>query len=115
MRKGGRPRREIDFDQFEKLCEIHCTLKEICQYFRISEPVINKRITEEYGKKFSEVIEDFKGEGKANLRRLQFEAANKGNITMLIFLGKNYLGQADKIENKVDSSPVNISFVRSES
>lgn len=40
--------------------------------------------------------------GKANLcsglRKKQVEIAMKGNITMLIWLGKNLLGQSDKLE-----------------
>lgn len=34
----------------------------------------------------------------ASLRRKQFELAQAGNVTMLIWLGKNLLGQADKQE-----------------
>lgn len=32
------------------------------------------------------------------LRDWQLQAAKKGNVAMLIFLGKQYLGQSDKIE-----------------
>lgn len=34
--------------------------------------------------------------GQTSLRRSQLDAAKKGNATMLIWLGKQYLGQADK-------------------
>ena len=37
--------------------------------------------------------------GKATLRRKQFELAMKGNCTMLIWLGRNYLNQS---ENNID-------------
>ena len=30
------------------------------------------------------------------MRRMQFESATKGNVVMQIWLGKQYLGQADK-------------------
>jgi hypothetical protein len=36
--------------------------------------------------------------GKVSLRRKQWELANKGNTTMLVWLGKQWLGQADKQE-----------------
>ena len=36
------------------------------------------------------------GDGLASLRRRQFKAAQDGNATMLIWLGKQYLGQTDK-------------------
>jgi hypothetical protein len=34
--------------------------------------------------------------GKSNLRRLQFKQAEQGNSAMLVWLGKQYLNQADK-------------------
>lgn len=33
--------------------------------------------------------------GKRSLRRWQMQTAEKGNVAMLIFLGKQYLGQKD--------------------
>ncbi len=33
-----------------------------------------------------------------SLRRLQWKAAKENNVTMLIWLGKQYLGQTDKQE-----------------
>ena len=32
------------------------------------------------------------------LRQLQWKSAEQGNVTMQIFLGKNILGQQDKLE-----------------
>ena len=37
---------------------------------------------------------------------MQWQAAENGNPTMLVFLGKQYLGQKDKIESKVDANVV---------
>jgi hypothetical protein len=39
------------------------------------------------------------------LRRMQFESANKGNVTMQIWLGKQYLGQSDHPVNEVRPLP----------
>jgi len=36
--------------------------------------------------------------GKASLRRTQWKAATGGNSTMMVWLGKNVLGQTDKQE-----------------
>ena len=37
------------------------------------------------------------------LRQLQWKSAENGNVTMQIFLGKNILGQQDKLEeNQLD-------------
>ena len=44
---------------------------------------------------------------KTSLRRAQFELAMKGNPTMLIWLGKQYLGQNERTEVKFNASEVN--------
>ena len=36
--------------------------------------------------------------GRAAIRRLQFQSAQKGNVPMQIWLGKQYIGQKDKAE-----------------
>lgn len=57
--------------------------------------------------------------GKANLcaglRKKQTELALKGNITMLIWLGKNLLGQSDKLEaTGRDGAPLLVPIDREE-
>lgn len=47
---------------------------------------------------FSEYKQKGQSQGKMSLRSWQFATAKKGNATMQIFLGKNYLGQTDKQE-----------------
>lgn len=49
---------------------------------------------------FLEVYKRFAAKGKASLRRTQFKLAEK-NPSMAIFLGKNLLGQTDRVEQTV--------------
>ena len=114
MRQPGRPRKEVDFEQLEKLCEWHCNQKEIAEFFRMNPNVLKKRVEEHYGQTWAELIAEFKGRGKCLLRKMQWKSAEQGNVTMQIFLGKNYLGQSDKLEQKVESTPINIQFIKSE-
>tara|TARA_Y100000310_G_C20246681_1_gene607141 strand:+ start:212 stop:589 length:378 start_codon:yes stop_codon:yes gene_type:complete len=106
MAKMGRPRKELDWGEFIKLCQMHCTLVEIAGWFDCSEDTIELRCKEEYGVTFTEVHKKYEGQGKASLRRLQWAGANKGNTTMLIWLGKQYLGQRDKNEQRNDNTLV---------
>jgi hypothetical protein len=46
-----------------------------------------------------EVIDRGRAVGRATLRRMQWQAAENGNPTMLIWLGKQMLDQKDKVEN----------------
>ena len=43
---------------------------------------------------------------KMRLRQLQWKSAEKGNVTMQIFIGKNMLGQQDKIETSELDEPL---------
>lgn len=47
---------------------------------------------------FSECLKKFGVNGKISLRRYQFSSAKKGNTAMLIWLGKQYLNQSEKVE-----------------
>lgn len=93
--RTGRPRKEIDKTQFENLCGIQCTLEEVCCFFECDEKTLNKWCKEKYGKTFSQVFNEKRGTGRVSLRRSQFQTALKGNASMLIWLGKQYLGQTD--------------------
>ena len=50
-----------------------------------------------YKKRFAEVFAEKRAYGKVSLRRTQWTLAEK-SPAMAIFLGKNYLGQSDKVE-----------------
>lgn len=102
-KKMGRPKKEIDRNQFESLCSIQCTEKEICSVFGVTDKTLVNWIREEYGDEYGPDI-DFKdifhiksALGKISLRRWQFDQAKK-NVTMAIWLGKNWLDQTDNVK-----------------
>lgn len=90
----ARPRKEIDKQQFEKLCSIQCTLSELAGFFGCSEDTIERWCRREYGVRFAEIYAQKRGIGKISLRRAQFRMAET-NPTMAIWLGKQYLGQTE--------------------
>lgn len=97
-RPVGRPRKEIDWVEFDKLCAMQCTLGEIAGWFECSEDTIERRVKEQFGMDFADVFKEKRSKGKIALRRQQYQTALEGNVPLLIFLGKNYLGQSDKQE-----------------
>ena len=101
MAKMGRPEVPIDWDQFEKLCQMHCTLKEIAGFFKCSEDTIQNRVKDQYGKTFSAAWDEFASHGRISLRRKQFEVALRGNVNMLRWLGQNLLNQTDSVEHRL--------------
>lgn len=104
--KTGRPKIEIDFAEVDKLCQIQCTGEEIASFFEISYDTLERRCKEQFKVSLAEYIKEKSAKGKSSLRRLQWKAAMNGNVTMLIWLGKQYLGQTDKT-NYIDESNYN--------
>lgn len=109
MARMGRPPKEIDEKNFKNLCALQCTEEEIAAFFECTVDTINNWCKKTYGETFSETYKIYSAAGKMSLRRFQFRLAEK-NPGMAIFLGKNWLGQSDKIEQTVmeveDLSPL---------
>lgn len=108
----GAPKKEIKQEQFEVLCAIQCTQEEICAVLGVTDKTLNRWCRETYGKNFSEVFRKKRLNGKASLRRAQYQTAIKGNSSMLIWLGKQWLGQsenpnrADNLEDGISDDPI---------
>lgn len=100
---GGRPKIDIDVEQFKGLCSIQCTLVEIADWFKCSEDTIERWCKRELKMSFAEAYKKYSVGGKISLRRAQMKMAEH-NATMAIWLGKQYLGQTDKQEVSVTSN-----------
>ncbi len=96
---GGRPTTEIDFNKLDNLLKIQCTGEECASVMDVSYSTLTRRVMEKFGIGFEEYSTQKRAGGKMSLRRRQLEMA-QDNPTMAIWLGKQYLGQSDKAENK---------------
>lgn len=85
---------ERDLLIVEEMAKISCTKQEIAGVLGFHENIF----------KHHQGLKDAYNRGhermKTSLRRMQWKTAMKGNPIMQIFLGKQYLGQADKVETK---------------
>lgn len=103
--KVGRPKKEIDYGTVEKLAGIMCTQEEIAYFLGVSSRTLQR------DEEFCRVYKKAQETGKMSLRRMQWKLAEK-NTAMAIWLGKQYLGQTEKIETTIQSTPeVNIKVV----
>lgn len=97
--KGGRPRKltadEATINQITGMAAIFCTKSEVCAVLRVSRPTLDRFFAD--NPEVLAAYEDGFGAGQMSLRRKQFKLADK-NAAMAIFLGKNYLGQSDKLD-----------------
>jgi len=73
-----------------------CPDEEIAALLQISYSTFKRRKRED--PKLSEAIEAGRDAGKRLLRSIQWDKAIGGNVVMLIWLGKQYLGQSDKTD-----------------
>lgn len=90
---GGRPKKEINYEQVEKLAAIMCTQEEIATFFDVHPSTLRRN------PEFCTAYKKGQGVGKMSLRRIQVKLAEK-NASMAIFLGKQYLGQRDVVESR---------------
>lgn len=87
----------VDPKEVFKLAALGCTDKEIADWFEITTKLLNQSFVPELSK------------GRANLkhklRQYQMDLAPK-NATMLIWLGKQYLGQSENPNNTEANQPL---------
>jgi len=97
--KRGRPKKHIDLEMVERLAHIQCTYGEIASTLGVSVDTLQRH------KDFAVVYKRGAEGGRKSLRRMQFESANRGNVVMQIWLGKQYLGQSDHVTSEVRRLP----------
>lgn len=103
MARTGRPKVNIDKEQFEKLCGLQCTEEEIADFFKCSIDTVLRWCKDTYNMTFADAYKKHSSAGKISLRRNQF-ALSKKSATMAIWLGKQMLGQKDVhvIDNNIE-------------
>ena len=89
---------ELDISKAVELAGQGASNREIALSLGCDESVVRRRLRTELAKARAEV--------RIRLRQRQFDAAESGNTTMLIWLGKQYLGQCDKPEVQRSESRV---------
>ena len=100
----GRKRIEVDFKKIDALCAVFCNCKEIVSVLNsfdinVSYDTVERRVKEQFNMTFAEYVDQKQmAFAKPKLRKAQFDCALGGNATMLIWLGKQYLGQMEKQE-----------------
>ena len=101
VKKVGRPKLDIDAEQVKRLARLHCTMQEMADFFGCHRETLREN--------FSPQIDKGRSEGNISLRRKQWQmAVEKGNVVMLIWLGKQMLGQRNEILESDNNAPLPI-------
>ena len=94
----GRDKKVIPQCEVEHLASLGCTDRDIAEYFAVSESTLRYNFS-------SELIKG-RHQLKTSLRQKQIQVALEGNPTLLIWLGKNILGQSEtQISNNKEILP----------
>ncbi len=99
-RKPGRPRLQISEKSVEELAALGCNPEEIAGVLGCCRDTIDDR--------FSEQVARGRMRLAKQLRHRQIDLAMKGSVPLLIWLGKQYLGQKEKSEAVVREEIVTI-------
>ena len=97
-KKNGRPEFVVDWSMVDKLLSIQCTQEEVAVILGCNADTLGKACQRDHGILYREYSKGKRAVGKASLRHKQWQIAMAGNVRMNIFLGKNYLGQAENLE-----------------
>lgn len=84
------PKVKIDENEVARLALLNCHTRTIAEHIGVAENTLRRRC--------GALIHKKRAEHRVNLREAQGKAIKEGNTALLIFLGKNDLGQADKQE-----------------
>ena len=87
----GRPPKPIDGEMIERLAALFASQEDIALIVGCSVDTLARR--------YADVIAKGRAHARTSLRRAQFEVAIKGNPYMLAWLGKQILGQADRLDH----------------
>jgi hypothetical protein len=106
-RGPGRPRIEFDLAAVEGLGQIGATAADMASVLPASRTTIEHRMADREGD-FRKAYEKGRGLLKTSLRRKQIQIALTGNVTMLIWLGKQLLEQTDRHDQVSSNLNVNL-------
>lgn len=99
----GRPRKPINWIEFDKLVSYQTTQIEVADFFDVSVDTLNNRCIEERGETLSDIWRKRRSIGKIRLRKAQLENVERGApgwAAMAIYLDKKYFP-----EERIDLPP----------
>jgi hypothetical protein len=105
---AGRPPKSIDWNLVEQYLLEGSSGQEIAQIFGIHADTLYDRCQKDFGINFSELSQTNYQKGNQIIRNKQLEVATNGNTSMLIWLGKQRLGQREQFPETANQLIFNV-------
>lgn len=102
----GRPKIEINDKLFDILIQLPLIKEDIAKCLGCGIDTLQTYCQKRFGTTFSVLSEQNRQTFRKNIIGKQYEMAMKGDRCMLIWLGKQYCGQSEKIEQKVEQKSI---------
>lgn len=89
-------KKTIDWERVNKLCQAGCNSSEIAAFLGIDRGLLYNHCLEVHKVSWSDYKSTQRSSGNAHLKEKQYSIALNGDKVMLIWLGKNRLGQSER-------------------
>lgn len=104
MTKTGPKETELDWQQLNNYLELGASCVDCSEFLGVSEDKIQDHIRKYHNKTFLQYRNSKLTKKRMKLREKQMEVAMEGSVLMLIWLGKQELGQSDRVI--IDDQPL---------
>lgn len=106
----GRPTKSFDWEKIKQYAYIQCTEAEIHRLCDTTKETMNAACLRDLGEDFSQFYKNAAEGGKASLRREMYKKAMSGNVPMMIWLSKQYMGMKENWNLPENIAPIVISY-----
>lgn len=89
-------KKTIDWERVNKLCQAGCNSSEIAAFLGIDRGLLYTHCLEVHKVPWTDYKSTQRSNGNAHLKEKQYSIALNGDKVMLIWLGKNRLGQSER-------------------
>ena len=95
------PKIDFDWSKLDAILQYGAKLTDAADIMNVHPDTVSKKIKTKYKMSFPEYREKKMSVTRVKLYQKQIDVAMAGNVSMLIWLGKNILGQSDKVESEL--------------
>jgi hypothetical protein len=95
MARPPKAQEAIDKDELEKLMKLYPTVREAADWFGVSDSSLERFVKANFDMSFDALRDKSFVKTRIAIKRAQIDKALKGDNVMLIWCGKQYLGQRD--------------------